>query len=128
MNAIWQVLLALLAVVGLLALGWLLFGKLVTPVGGGGGGPGVAGGGGGGGGAPPRRGVPDPVTGRPGSSVKVEAPCSAKEEAGAAGAEAAGAEEAPPHPASRAAQKKASAAAAQKHLRLFMVFLSGAGA
>ena len=39
MNAIWQVLLALLAVVGLLALGWLLFGKLVTPVGGGGGGP-----------------------------------------------------------------------------------------
>ena len=31
MNAIWQVLLALLAVVGLLALGWLLFGKLVTP-------------------------------------------------------------------------------------------------
>ena len=33
MNAIWQVLLALLAVVGLLALGWLLFGKLVTPVG-----------------------------------------------------------------------------------------------
>jgi len=35
LNAIWQVLLALLAVVGLLALGWLLFGKLVTPVGGG---------------------------------------------------------------------------------------------
>ena len=33
MNAIWQVLLALLAAVGLLALGWL------TPVGGGGGGP-----------------------------------------------------------------------------------------
>ena len=39
MNAIWQVLLALLAAVGLLALGWLTFGRLLTPVGGGGGGP-----------------------------------------------------------------------------------------
>ena len=52
MNAIWQVLLALLATavlilpamsllaaVGLLALGWLTFGRLLTPVGGGGGGP-----------------------------------------------------------------------------------------
>ena len=36
MNAIWQVLLALLAAVGLLALGWLTFGRLLTPVGGGG--------------------------------------------------------------------------------------------
>ena len=35
MNAIWQVLLALLAAVGLLALGWLTFGRLLTPVGGG---------------------------------------------------------------------------------------------
>ena len=34
MNAIWQVLLALLAAVGLLALGWLTFGRLLTPVGG----------------------------------------------------------------------------------------------
>ena len=33
MNAIWQVLLALLAAVGLLALGWLTFGRLLTPVG-----------------------------------------------------------------------------------------------
>ena len=32
MNAIWQVLLALLAAVGLLALGWLTFGRLLTPV------------------------------------------------------------------------------------------------
>ena len=39
MNAIWQVLLALLAAVGLLALGWLTFGRLLTPVGGSGGGP-----------------------------------------------------------------------------------------
>ena len=39
MNPIWQVLLALLAAVGLLALGWLTFGRLLTPVGGGGGGP-----------------------------------------------------------------------------------------
>ena len=31
MNAIWQVLLALLAAVGLLALGWLTFGRLLTP-------------------------------------------------------------------------------------------------
>ena len=38
MNAIWQVLLALLAAVGLLALGWLTFGRLLTPVGGCGGG------------------------------------------------------------------------------------------
>ena len=37
MNAIWQAVLALLAAVGLLALGWLLFGKLVTPAGGSGG-------------------------------------------------------------------------------------------
>lgn len=44
MNAIWQVLLALLAAVGLLALGWLTFGRLLTPVGGGGGGPVYAGG------------------------------------------------------------------------------------
>ena len=29
MNAIWQVLLALLAAVGLLALGWLTFGRLL---------------------------------------------------------------------------------------------------
>ena len=34
MNAIWQVLLALLAAVGLLSLGWLLFGRLVRPAGG----------------------------------------------------------------------------------------------
>ena len=33
MNPIWQVLLALLAAVGLLALGWLTFGRLLTPVG-----------------------------------------------------------------------------------------------
>lgn len=33
MNAILQVILALLAAVGLLALGWMLYGKLVTPVG-----------------------------------------------------------------------------------------------
>ena len=33
MNAILQVILALLAAAGLLALGWLLFGRLVTPVG-----------------------------------------------------------------------------------------------
>ena len=39
MNAIWQVHLALLAAVGLLALGWLTFGRLLTPVGGSGGGP-----------------------------------------------------------------------------------------
>ena len=39
MNAIWQVLLALLAAVGLLALGWLTFGRLLPPVGGSGGGP-----------------------------------------------------------------------------------------
>ena len=44
MNAIWQVLLALLAAVGLLALGWLTFGRLLTPVGGGGGRSGVRGG------------------------------------------------------------------------------------
>ena len=43
MNAIWQVLLALLAAVGLLALGWLTFGRLLTPVGGGGGGGGAPG-------------------------------------------------------------------------------------
>lgn len=43
MNAIWQVLLALLAAVGLLALGWLTFGRLLTPVGGGGGRSGVRG-------------------------------------------------------------------------------------
>ena len=34
MNAIWQVLLALLAAAGLLSLGWLLFGRLVRPAGG----------------------------------------------------------------------------------------------
>ena len=37
MHAVLQILLALLAAVGLLALGWVLFGKLVTPVGGSGG-------------------------------------------------------------------------------------------
>ena len=39
MNASWHVPLALLAAVGLLALGWLTFGRLLTPVGGSGGGP-----------------------------------------------------------------------------------------
>ena len=34
MNVCLEVILALLAAVGLLALGWLLFGKLLTPVGG----------------------------------------------------------------------------------------------
>lgn len=38
MNVCLEVILALLAAVGLLALGWLLFGKLLTPVGGSGGG------------------------------------------------------------------------------------------
>lgn len=38
MNAILEAVLALLASVGLLALGWLLFGKLLSPVGGGSGG------------------------------------------------------------------------------------------
>lgn len=33
MNAVLQVILALLAAVGLLALGWMLYGRLVTPVG-----------------------------------------------------------------------------------------------
>ena len=37
MHEVLQILLALLAAVGLLALGWVLFGKLVTPVGSGGG-------------------------------------------------------------------------------------------
>ena len=37
MNAFWQILLVLLAAVGLLAVGWLIFGKLVTPVAGSGG-------------------------------------------------------------------------------------------
>ena len=32
MNALWEVLLALLAAMGLLALGWLCFGRLFTPV------------------------------------------------------------------------------------------------
>ena len=35
MRAITEIVLALLAVVGLLSLGWLLFGKILTPVGGG---------------------------------------------------------------------------------------------
>lgn len=35
MQAIAEIVLALLAVVGLLSLGWLLFGKILTPVGGG---------------------------------------------------------------------------------------------
>lgn len=37
MDAIWQPILALLAAAGLLALGWLLFGRLLVPVGEGGG-------------------------------------------------------------------------------------------
>ena len=37
-NALWQAALALLAAVGLLTLGWMLFGRLVAPVGGGRGG------------------------------------------------------------------------------------------
>ena len=37
MNAFWQILLVLLAAVGLLAVGWLIFGTLVTPVAGSGG-------------------------------------------------------------------------------------------
>lgn len=39
MNTLFEMLLALLAAAGLLALGWLLFGRLLAPVGGGGGGP-----------------------------------------------------------------------------------------
>ena len=39
MNTLLITLLALLACAGLLALGWLIFGRLLTPVGGGGGGP-----------------------------------------------------------------------------------------
>ena len=35
MNAMLQVILALLAATGLLALGWMLFGRLVAPIGGG---------------------------------------------------------------------------------------------
>ena len=39
MNTLLQVIIALLSAAGLLALGWVLFGRLLSPVGGGAGGP-----------------------------------------------------------------------------------------